>query len=212
MAVFFKNHLKYKQINKDIDFGQTEVLTIQITTAENDTTLITTLYKPPDTDNNEFLQVYEYFLEYYRKDHVVIGDLNIDILKPNATVDKYNSIIVTNGYKIINEISEDAATRSTDTSVSVIDHIVTNIARHVSYDIIDTTLSDHNMLAINVDIKIQKRKMEYHTIKTVDYVRVKQYLQSELRYVASIRVLNTVVAAAIDKHTTNRRSRTRGHM
>lgn len=52
-------------------------------------------------------------------------DMNIDILKNNPGANDYQEIIETNGYKILNKISEEDVNRKTDTTATIIDHIIT---------------------------------------------------------------------------------------
>lgn len=96
------------------------------------------IYKPPSSINNNFLRNFEQIIDTHRDNNIVIGDMNIDTSKNNTTSDEYNNIIVSNGYKLVNEISKKATTRKTDTSESIIDHIITSKVSYITCDINNT--------------------------------------------------------------------------
>lgn len=213
LAVYVKNNISFKEIHHQRlnRISETEVLTIEIQNADPKIK-ITTIYKPPQADNNEFLQSLENLLVSGRHSHIVVGDTNIDLLKNNQAVENYISVIETNGYRILNRITESAATRITDTTASIIDHAISNVKGSASCSVGENTFSDHNTLLVHVDVNITLAKMDYYMVKKIDYEKVKQSINNKIGDIEGIEQLTTLIESTLKQNTNYKRLRTRGHL
>ena len=126
------------------------------------------LYKPPSYDNNEFLLVLKSLFVKHQKRHIIVGDFNINLLENTNVVVNYKNLVSVNNFEIKNDISEEAATRISANTISLIDHVLCD--RHSSINClvkVDTnSLSDHNILSVQVDqhIKVYKPKVAFDCI------------------------------------------------
>jgi hypothetical protein len=88
--------------------------------------------------------------------------------------------ILSNGYNILNEVNANMATRSTALTVSVIDHIISDLAQyryHVAK--IDDPISDHNLMVASMVFSsaIQRESIRDFYIKRINYNGLKEYLE-----------------------------------
>jgi hypothetical protein len=91
---------------------------------------IIVIYKQPTVPFVNFLPILDFLLEKYRR-CVIVGDLNIDLLKNNTDTIRMSNTVLANGYCILNKIDIESATRSATrdvtTSHTIIDHILTDL-------------------------------------------------------------------------------------
>lgn len=102
-----------------------------------------------------FLDYINSLLSKYPKKHIVV---------------EYRNMLAFNGFKIHNMVSEEYATRVTEASKSIIDHILStnniNICDPVKVE--DISLSDHRLLTFSLieNIRIYKPK-ELYEMKSI---------------------------------------------
>lgn len=97
-----------------------------------------------------FLDIYSSQLEQ-RNRAIVFGDYNIDLLSTERYVTQYINEIKKSGYEILNKIDPAYCTRETSTTRTISDHVSTNINNHsFSLSILDSSLSDHKQLHLNI--------------------------------------------------------------
>lgn len=70
-------------------------------------------------------------LEKNIKEHIVVGDMNINIPQSNQAGTSYLDVVKTNGYRIVNKINEIEATRWTENIAIMIDHVIKNTEKHI---------------------------------------------------------------------------------
>lgn len=116
---------------------------------------IAVIYKQPTVLFSQMLPILECLLEKYHR-CVMVGDMNIDLLRNNADTIRFSNTIEANGYCILNKIDINAATRSAtrdgSTTNTIIDHVLTDLSSfnfHLS--VLPTPLSDHNQLILSFD-------------------------------------------------------------
>ena len=96
---------------------------------ETNVMIVGVIYKPPNFSNTEFLDKFEkillnVFLSVQKKKSLLMGDININILKKTSVSREYLNLLQSEGFSQV--IFE--ATRITANSQSYIDHIFTNIS------------------------------------------------------------------------------------
>jgi hypothetical protein len=173
VSIYVINTLTYK-VTENLYLGGNNYLWIHLDKLSLD---IGVIYKPGDTTLNPFLEVCSAQLEKRRR-AIVIGDFNIDILKSNASTIAYKEMIEEAGYDILNKIDAKHCTRKTATTETILDHICSNLRdRNFHLAVIDSSLSDHNQLYLEVKkhVPIQKKTEQYEAI---DYENLYKQLSS----------------------------------
>lgn len=113
---------------------------------------LVSVYRSPSNYFPTFIELIELIFQKYSQ-CIFVGDFNINLLNiSDKETLKYNEIINTNGYLILNKISPDFITRRSMTIGTIIDHIFTDILS-IQYEIImsDTSLSDHKLMLIRMN-------------------------------------------------------------
>ncbi|KAK9731588.1 hypothetical protein QE152_g13526 [Popillia japonica] len=137
--------------------------------------LLTTLYRSPSCNDNEFLNTFEEFLENiidFNGTQIICGDFNYDLMKEEFYTKKCNEIILQYGLKqLVNE-----CTRITPYSSTLIDYVVSN-DKNLKIKICHTPkISDHSFVSINVDNSNQNMQYEVHK-----YRNYKNYNKTHLQ-------------------------------
>lgn len=120
------------------------------------------IYKKPTVTKNTFNEFLRHKLSKNKKT-ILIGDTNIDILKQNASND-YTQLIEANGYKILNKLDYEYATRikkqiNKNETRTIIDHIITDVHEYkYTISINNTDISDHKQILINIDNNTKNEK------------------------------------------------------
>lgn len=139
---------------------------------------IATLYRPPDTSIDEFVDHLDEQMDKY-KNLTIIGDFNINLLNKTNQTQQYLELLELNNYKVINQIEEKYATRETETSQSIIDHVITNY-ENLNFEIKLESMHnlDHKLMHVIVTkVKMTQVKMTktYYTI--IDKVNLKKQVK-----------------------------------
>ncbi|XP_077987452.1 uncharacterized protein LOC144442054 [Glandiceps talaboti] len=105
--------------------------------------IISVIYRKPNTPFNEFIVSLEACLDQMfakGNDCIILGDMNIDTSSDVPSIIHYNTLL--NTYNLTQII--DTPTRVTDTSNTVIDHLITNITDYfIESGVIETDITDH---------------------------------------------------------------------
>ncbi len=172
-SVYIKKTIKCQEVDR---FGTEKTPNwICVKIGESDLKL-SFIYKPPSYSNIEFLRDLEIILTKYPRKHVVVGDININLLEDCTVVTNYKNLLAINNFKINNTITNENATRVTVNSQSIIDHVLSDLgSKMVTEDvkIYYNSLSDHNRLSFKItyNSKIYKPKVK-HQIKWIDYKKI----------------------------------------
>lgn len=148
-------HLKSRVIENNLSFNK---IVLEITTKSKNIKLVT-LYRPPNPSNyNDFLNEIEKSCEVY-KEFLLVGDFNTDILSLTSACKNFKNLL--NSYKceFLNTASPSFATRTTTTTATIIDHMITNLSSKYFEEpikIIETHLSDHKVLMLRMTVKVEK--------------------------------------------------------
>ena len=149
-VIYIKDSLqperKFKCSQDEIEFLLIFLKTVNIN--------ICSIYRPPlnlNTSYQNFFIKYEHVLNKF-KNMITFGDININILKSDsATTLQYINLINSNNFEILNKISSQMATRTTDYTDTIIDHITSDIQTH-KYTLClgDSPDSDHRFLILGI--------------------------------------------------------------
>lgn len=146
IALYVRESLTYLQSNiKTISF---ESIQIDINTKSNNYSLIC-IYRPPKNNVKEFIIELDKLINNIKnkQDIIIIGDINIDILKQNITTNKYTEMLSSNGLQsLINESTREDINKKTSTCI---DHLYTrskNTTTQTHASIVRTSISDHYAL------------------------------------------------------------------
>ena len=173
VGIYIANELSFRQRDDYMQIMNTtcEYIVIEILRKNKASVLVTSLYRPPNTDLTEFNTKFSDFLNLITSgkfNHIFIaGDTNIDLLKTNTH--KNSDQFFTNlcSYGFLPSILK--PTRITEHTSSLIDNIFsncTNLAQrsHIIYD----DVSDHLPTYLITDLS-QPNNQPTQTINTRDF-------------------------------------------
>lgn len=120
---------------------------------------VAVVYKQPSVNDDLFIDFMHRFIEN-KKNIIIVGDMNLNLLVDTNTIKQYVDTVSSNGYIVLNKITDTFATRSATrthnnsitTSNTLIDHVLTDCA-HFSFRLsqCDTSLSDHREILLSID-------------------------------------------------------------
>ena len=176
---------------------------------------LSAIYRPPSYPVAESLQYLETILQKFPKRHIIVGDFNINLLDSKATQTvNYNNLVIFNNFTIKNVIREDCATRLTDHSKSIIDHVLTDRAFVACgcINIEDTPISDHRLLTFHLkdNIKVHKPKI-LHEVKMVNYKKFQHSFIQNLKNktIKSFQSLIEIIKSCKDHSTITKKIKIR---
>lgn len=168
VALYVKDSINYVR-RTDLESRELENIVIEIVLSTSKNFLITTLYKPPQSSKylqNNFTELFNEsltLLSNESKETILLGDLNVDFLKPNDNKEIKLSLKENGFTQIIKE-----ATRVTNESRTLIDIIATNRPATIADStVIQSSISDHDLVACRR--KLNHQKFSPKTIKCRDY-------------------------------------------
>lgn len=135
-----KSITNYECINTYTD-NSISILSVKLNIENNDVVIVV-VYNPPNNQVN-FLNIFnEYIQTIKNKNSIIVGDMNIDLLKCDRFCDSYKCILNCNNFHIC-----DDKTPTRTESNSVLDHvIVNNTNQQITLNNIKYSISDHNIL------------------------------------------------------------------
>ena len=151
--------------------------------------IIGNFYRSPSLKPNDYIEDLNQILKNlgrHKSKHILlVGDLNIDLIKYNTDNNSQNLINTTTNHGFIQTISR--PTRITDHSATLIDHIYTNQIHDIaSTGILTLDISDH--LGTYISIPTHKRMPDIHDdqdlpvysqINTENLSQFKEYIKNE---------------------------------
>lgn len=120
---------------------------------------IMVVYKQPAVSPELFIEMMHELIEN-KRDVIVVGDMNIDLLSETVASKAYTNVVLSNGLFILNKIAQSAATRIGKRIIDEQIHISKTIIDHILSDCIDfsynisiceSELSDHHEIMIAID-------------------------------------------------------------
>lgn len=143
-------------------------------------------YRPPQFHVQDFLKALDTDLNKFGCNNAIIaGDFNININEQSCVSTLYRITCNGNGFSILNSIP----TRTTDTSSTIIDHVVSNLTNvRVTIHTINNPISDHCILIFKTDIpQVQSNKVQHK----IDTPKLMKFIDKKLKnfpFIASIDV------------------------
>ena len=140
-----------------------EYLVIELIIPDKKNVLITSLYRPPNTDLKQFNEEFRCFMETANKKNkqkiIIVGDTNIDLLKTQSNLHTNDFLNLMLTYQIIPSIIR--PTRVTEFTSTLIDNVFTNWVNNLmkSY-IIYSDISDHFPTLLIINTKTKKHDEE----------------------------------------------------
>jgi hypothetical protein len=181
-AIYIKDDIQYSVLYKN---NKCNMLIVEVVICENIRQKICTFYRSPNLDPlDEFFNSFDEFLSKY-KGMIVVGDANIDLLEKNNTTFKYKTTISTNNFRIINKLDVDHATRITDSSSTLIDHVLDNKTNNKhEIELIDWPGFDHKLIKICITNTPKKKQCMYSKeFKKINQNILKQYVSDNIEIV-----------------------------
>lgn len=142
VAVFIKNNIAYNNIT--INTTSYEILKINILTEEQISLLA--IYRPPSHNPHEFIRELDDILKTVKKQRnvIMVGDINIDIMKENTVTTLYLDTLTCNGMQlIINDYTREVINQNTRTCIDHLFVRMKNVYTQLNSSIIKTNISDH---------------------------------------------------------------------
>lgn len=107
--------------------------------------------------------------------------MNLDLLKNSNTINTYKQIIEMNGFHIQNILNQKSATRTTNNTASILDHVITNKNITCTMKLEDHNVSDHKIIYIDIK-KIRIKNIKQEIIKThLDETEWQNRMKEELQ-------------------------------
>ena len=148
-AIYLKNNIIYNIIACDLTFN---MILINIKLDKQHMNLFT-MYRPPNSSN------FKCFIENLgkivrnHKNLLMISDFNVNLLQNTAMTIEYRNLLEDNGFRILNQISNEYATRITNTTATLLDHAITDVSAlqfpEGCVHLEDVSLSDHRLLLLD---------------------------------------------------------------
>ncbi len=113
-------------------------LKVLINQKSDNTVTIHSIYRPPDTIFQDFLDLYEKMVFNSSDNSIILGDTNVNILNDSTVSQKYVNLIASYGFQIGNTFP----TRKR--SGTLIDHFVSNMSHNTLHHTINVDFSDHS--------------------------------------------------------------------
>ena len=166
-CIYIKNTIKHA--NYSINIGQIKAIYTEIE-SNSGKIYITSFYKSHSVTINDFMTELHIYLQNvsHLNDHLIMGDMNLDILRENDVINDYLNNYLEHGYRSMINIP----TRITSNSATCIDHIFakTSVNCMTTSIVCDLDLTDHLATMIILD-----------TMAVTDSVSDKQF-KSKIKY------------------------------
>lgn len=215
VALYIKNTLPFHRIKATEEIEQVCICV----KFHHSTFIFGTLYRPPNLDHNFFLDKLEDLVHICMAitDNICfLGDTNIDLLKPdNLSTVSYNNLLDT--FELTQMVS--FPTRITNTSSTLIDHIITSKSKLISnVNVISADISDHELIECSICIKNRKVAQFFHSYRDFRNFNEEYFLadlyQANLEnifYITNIDekvdILSSTILNIFDKHAPIRTAR-----
>ena len=146
VCIYIRNSINFsrKTIFEDSDL---EMISIEINKPQSNPFLVTAWYRLPKFPNELFDKFEKYIkkADLMYKEYYILGDLNCDLIAPNITSHTSKLIQLLDIYQLKQLIKE--PTRVTETTETLIDHIITNSQESLTHwGSISTSISDHSLI------------------------------------------------------------------
>lgn len=136
------------------------------------------VYRQPVYNTNIFVDSIEEIIDK-NKNCIIAGDMNINLLNKNdVSVLNYQNMLNSQGFCVLNSITNEYATRISNTISTLLDHMISDMSSY-KYTLLTapTSLSDHHFLILNINMN--KTIVDKQLVKTIiDYKEIEKSLSS----------------------------------
>ena len=164
VGLYLDEHFPYKKINLPVKLIQPEMLFVEVTVGKIKVAL-GVIYKSPLIPYSIYGAIHENLVSVTSKyEHcVIMGDMNVDFLKPESPPFKFFNSYVTEPFALTQVIDE--PTRITASSSTLIDLMLTSNPENVkTHGVVDTPgISDHCLIFMAYSVKKPKFKAKMVT-------------------------------------------------
>ena len=214
VAIYLHKSLHFDKINHET-MGDLEIILLKVYLKSAKPVLISTWYRPPSTDIG-ILDLYERFLSFVdtlKCDIILTGDINCDLLaKPlSSLTKKYMNI---NDIYSVDVLNTTVATRTTDHSATLIDHMLTNNSKMVKRSgILDNSMSDHSIsfLIWNSHIPSKPKFINFRMSSKIDVEQYKNDIRNQnwdsISIHDAVDLWQSLILEVVDKHMPYRSKR-----
>ena len=177
LVIYHKSELKVNEYF-DMKLEECDYISMKINLSKRKSANLLHIYRPPNCHIQSFLNSLDTVLGALETSHeplFIIGDMNIDLLSPTASMQEYLKVL--RSYSLHQAINQ--PTRITLTTSTLLDHmIINNLVGDYSVYVLTNSCSDHRGTEIlwNAHIEINNQQHEYIT-----YRCMKNYKQDEFQ-------------------------------
>lgn len=119
-AIYIKKSIKYSKV--DCSDSDKEFNWVCISFGKSNVKL-SAIYRPPSLNGNIFLDDLEDILNRYNTNHIVLGDININLLNDGSLLTKeYKELVMLNRFMIVNNLNVTDATRETESTLYMLNN------------------------------------------------------------------------------------------
>lgn len=154
------------------------------------------MYRPPSSNLSEFIDNIEStFLKFNKM--LFVGDVNVDVLKQECS-SHYINLIDALGFRILNMLSKNNATRYTRTSDTIIDHAITSLPEYqfgkIPIELIETSLSDHKALKMSYMLStFEKSEFTCKEFQRIDYSNYSKLVTDNLKDKINVTIVELIL-------------------
>ncbi|KAK9870699.1 hypothetical protein WA026_008271 [Henosepilachna vigintioctopunctata] len=142
------------------------------------------IYRPPRDNTMQFMDDLDNVTSSQKKkkknDFILIGDINIDLLKNTNTPETYINCITSNAFQVQNKITPESSTRTTETIISILVNIITNNNITADMFLEDHVISDHKIIFINIKKQIYQSEKIVCKKQRLNEILWRQTIQEKL--------------------------------
>lgn len=177
-SIFIKQGIDYIDVDTtNVNLDDCNILSIYLPKQK---LTLWSVYRPPKSSTNNFLEQIDLIMERHKNKCIILGDMNIDLLGETKAVTEYKNIIGMNAYQIQNTLTRNQATRETELTATILDHVITNKISSCKINLKNHMISDHKIMNISITNDLEKMKTKKITRIKLDEQKWKQSVQEKL--------------------------------
>lgn len=117
-----------------------------------------------------------------KTDCVIVGDMNLNLLLSVNTVNEYKNYVTMNGFQIQNLINSENATRETEASATIIDHVLTNKNVMCNIKLQEHFITEHKLLYIKINKAIKVKTKQRFEKSKLDIQKMVATVKTKLEH------------------------------
>ena len=177
LVVYYRNNLKIT-LENEFKIKECESLVFKIGISRRKFARVAHIYRPPNSKVQTFLESLESLftsIDLTSEPFCILGDINIDFLSNNVTKQRYCNLL--NSFDLRQVLA--APTRITNTTATLLDHIVLNVAiQNFHTYVLNNSCSDHQGTELYLNIKYDTVPQHH---KYITFRCMRQFKQNKFR-------------------------------